>query len=182
MFETGGRLLSLSFLLLTLEHRASVKRFVSLSFLILGRSVGLLGRGISPSQGRYLHRTTQTQNKRRQISMPWVGFEPTIPVLERAKTVRALDRAATVIGELLSQILIREMKWSIALLLFQSIFFFRKGYASDLDTSYHRWWGSMFSSVPPDKCRDNTSIRPRPLPCSSCPTHYSLIILLFDAI
>jgi hypothetical protein len=27
-----------------------------------------------------------------------VGFEPTIPVLERAKTVHALNRAATVIG------------------------------------------------------------------------------------
>jgi hypothetical protein len=27
-----------------------------------------------------------------------VGFEPTISVLERAKTVRALDRAATAIG------------------------------------------------------------------------------------
>jgi hypothetical protein len=30
--------------------------------------------------------------------MPRVGFEPTIPVLERAKTVRVLDRAATGIG------------------------------------------------------------------------------------
>jgi hypothetical protein len=40
------------------------------------------------------HRTTQTQNKRRQTSMPCVGFEPTIPVFEREKT----DRAATVIG------------------------------------------------------------------------------------
>jgi hypothetical protein len=27
-----------------------------------------------------------------------VGFEPKIPVLERAKTVHALDHAATVIG------------------------------------------------------------------------------------
>jgi hypothetical protein len=32
--------------------------------------------------------------------MPQVGFEPTIPVFERAKTVHALDRAATVIGKL----------------------------------------------------------------------------------
>jgi hypothetical protein len=31
--------------------------------------------------------------------MPQVGFEPTIPVFERVKTVHALDRAATVIGE-----------------------------------------------------------------------------------
>jgi hypothetical protein len=30
--------------------------------------------------------------------MPRVGFESTIPVFERAKTVHALDRAATVIG------------------------------------------------------------------------------------
>jgi hypothetical protein len=30
--------------------------------------------------------------------MPWVGFEPTIPVFERAKTVHALDREATVIS------------------------------------------------------------------------------------
>jgi hypothetical protein len=30
--------------------------------------------------------------------MPRVGFEPTVPVFERGKTVHALDRAATVIG------------------------------------------------------------------------------------
>jgi hypothetical protein len=30
--------------------------------------------------------------------MPVVGFEPTIPVFERAKTVHSLDRAAAVIG------------------------------------------------------------------------------------
>jgi hypothetical protein len=44
------------------------------------------------------HRTTQTQNKRTQTSIPWVGFEPTISVFERAKTVHALDCTATVIG------------------------------------------------------------------------------------
>jgi hypothetical protein len=43
-------------------------------------------------------RTTQTQNKRTQTSMPQVGFEPTIPVFERAKTIHALDRAAAVMG------------------------------------------------------------------------------------
>jgi hypothetical protein len=31
------------------------------SCLIFTQSLGLLGRGISPSQGRYLHRTTQTE-------------------------------------------------------------------------------------------------------------------------
>jgi hypothetical protein len=30
--------------------------------------------------------------------MPQVGFEPMIPVFERAKTVHTLDREATVIG------------------------------------------------------------------------------------
>jgi hypothetical protein len=40
-----------------LEHRASVKRFVSLQFLNLWHSVGFLGRVISPSQGRYLTQT-----------------------------------------------------------------------------------------------------------------------------
>jgi hypothetical protein len=64
-----------------LEHRASVKRFVSLQSLNLRQSVGLLGGGINPTQGRYLHRTTQTQNKRRQTSMLSVGFEPTIECL-----------------------------------------------------------------------------------------------------
>jgi hypothetical protein len=47
---------------------------------------------------RPTHRTTKTQNNHTQTSMPRVGFEPTIPVFERAKTIHALDRTATVIG------------------------------------------------------------------------------------
>jgi hypothetical protein len=31
--------------------------------------------------------------------MPWEGFESTIPASEREKTVHALDRSATVTGE-----------------------------------------------------------------------------------
>jgi hypothetical protein len=65
------------------------------SFLILGQSVGLLGRGISTSQGLYLHRTTQTQIKRAQTFIPQVGFEPTVLVFERAKTVNTFVRPAT---------------------------------------------------------------------------------------
>jgi hypothetical protein len=42
-----------------------------------------------------VHRTTQTQNKRTQTSMPQVGFEPMISLFEQAKTVHALDRAVT---------------------------------------------------------------------------------------
>jgi hypothetical protein len=30
--------------------------------------------------------------------MPYMGFEPTIPASERAKTVHALERSATVTG------------------------------------------------------------------------------------
>jgi hypothetical protein len=37
-----------------------VKRFVSLQFLNLRQSIGLLGRGISPSQGSYLHIDTKS--------------------------------------------------------------------------------------------------------------------------
>jgi hypothetical protein len=50
---------------------------------------------------RPLHkrRKTQTQNIHiHQISMPCVGFEPTIPAYERAKVVHISDRSATVIG------------------------------------------------------------------------------------
>jgi hypothetical protein len=50
-----------------LDHMASVKRFFSLHILIVRQSVELPGRGIKPSQGRYL---TQTQNKHIQTSMP----------------------------------------------------------------------------------------------------------------
>jgi hypothetical protein len=62
------------------------------------QSVGVLGWGISPSQGRYLHTEQHKQNKNTQTSMPRVGVEPTIKVFERAKTVHALDCAATVMG------------------------------------------------------------------------------------
>jgi hypothetical protein len=43
---------------------------------------------------------TQTQHKHKQTSIPLVGFEFTTPVFEWAKTVHALDRAATVIDSL----------------------------------------------------------------------------------
>jgi hypothetical protein len=90
------------------------------SFLIFYR-VGLLGRGISLSQGRYLHigehrpifqfldilhsRAPWTGDqpvarplpayRRAQTSVLQVRLEPTIPVFERAKAVHALDCADT---------------------------------------------------------------------------------------
>jgi hypothetical protein len=50
------------------------------------------------SQGLHLHTEQHKQNKLTQTSMPHVGFAPTTPVFERAKTVHASDLAVTVIG------------------------------------------------------------------------------------
>jgi hypothetical protein len=65
--------------------------FTSVSYLRL--SVGHLGQG---SVRRRTATYTQTQNKRRQTFMPWMGFEPTITVLERVKLFHDLDSATTV--------------------------------------------------------------------------------------
>jgi hypothetical protein len=65
------------------------------------QTVGLLGRVISPSQHLYLN---IGQHKYRinaythQTSMPWVGFEATIPASEQAKTVHALDQCFSTAG------------------------------------------------------------------------------------
>jgi hypothetical protein len=59
-----------------------------------GQLVGLLGRGIGPTQGLYPHTGQHNTEKRGHTSMPRVGFEPTIPVFERQKTVRASDRSS----------------------------------------------------------------------------------------
>jgi hypothetical protein len=72
------------------------------SFLIYTQSVGLLKRVTSPSQGFYLYTEQHIHRVNTQISMPQVGFEPTIAVFERAKTFHVLDRAATAIGYLLT--------------------------------------------------------------------------------
>jgi hypothetical protein len=72
-----------------LEQRGSMNRFDSLQLLNFRQSVGLLWREISPLQGSYLHRTVQTQNKRKHSCLK-LGLEPTIPVFERAKTFHVL--------------------------------------------------------------------------------------------
>jgi hypothetical protein len=64
------------------------------------QSVGLLGRGISPSEGRYRH---TTQNKHTDTPTPRVGFEPTVPVFEQANTVHAFGRLDTAMGTNLQQ-------------------------------------------------------------------------------
>jgi hypothetical protein len=69
------------------------------SFLILHTLGWTPWTGDQPVERPLLtHRTIQTQNKGTQTSMAWVGFELTIPVLNRAKAIHALDRAVTVIG------------------------------------------------------------------------------------
>jgi hypothetical protein len=78
-----------------LKHRASVKRFVSLQFHNPKRVSRTSWTGDKPV-ARPL--PMQTQNKHRQTSIPLVGFEPTTPDFEWAKTIHALHRAATVTG------------------------------------------------------------------------------------
>jgi hypothetical protein len=53
------------------------------SFLIFTQSIGLLGRGISLLQGRYLNTGQHKHRKNTQTSMLQLECEPTIPVLER---------------------------------------------------------------------------------------------------
>jgi hypothetical protein len=76
--------------------------FFSFVILVFFYTVGRIPWTIDQPFARPLptHRTTQTQNEHTRTSMPWVGFEPRIPVLEPAKMVHALDRVATVIGVL----------------------------------------------------------------------------------
>jgi len=58
--------------------------------------VGLLEWGIGPSEGLYQQRAAQ--HRKSHTSMPRAEFEPTAPVFERYKTIRALDRAITGAG------------------------------------------------------------------------------------
>jgi hypothetical protein len=54
--------------------------------------------GDQPLARPLMHTRHHKHNKRTQSSMPGMGFETIAPVFERAKTVHALDRAATGIG------------------------------------------------------------------------------------
>jgi hypothetical protein len=64
-----------------------------------------------------IHSTTQTRNKCTQTSMPWVGFEPRTQLFERAKTLHALGRAATVNGTRITGVIYikwrcNDLKWN----------------------------------------------------------------------
>jgi hypothetical protein len=57
----------------------------------------LSGESARRKAATYTQNSTK-QNKRRKTSIPGLGFEPTTPVFELAKTVQALERAAAVLG------------------------------------------------------------------------------------
>jgi hypothetical protein len=87
---------SLLFLLWLYIHLFDLGRFFSL--LILYSVCRTPWIGDQPfTRPLPTHRATQIQNKSTHTSMPWVGFEPTISVLEQAKTVYVFDWATTVI-------------------------------------------------------------------------------------
>jgi hypothetical protein len=65
-----------------LQHMASVKYFVLLQFLNLRQE--LLGRGIRTTQGRYIHRTTQTQKS------PLSGIRTHDPSVREGKDISCL--------------------------------------------------------------------------------------------
>jgi hypothetical protein len=62
------------------------------SLLHLGQAIVV--RPLPVHKHRKTHARTHTN--KHQTSMPWVGREPMIPASERAKTVHASDRSATV--------------------------------------------------------------------------------------
>jgi hypothetical protein len=79
-----------------LEHRASVKCFVSLQFRNLRQAVGLLRREIGATQGSYLHINTE-KSQTNIHALNGIGTHD--PNFVRAEVVHALDRAAIVIGQ-----------------------------------------------------------------------------------
>jgi hypothetical protein len=83
--------------LLLIPVAPSGARFVSLQFLNIRQSVGLLGRGSARCKAS-TYTGQKKHNRRRQTSMPQVGFEPMTEVLEGAKTFHVVHRAALVIG------------------------------------------------------------------------------------
>jgi hypothetical protein len=75
---------------MALQPFLGLDRFFSFFILYtVGYKVGrTTWTGIQPiARPLSTHRTTQTDIKLTQTSMPWVGFKPTISVLERAKKV-----------------------------------------------------------------------------------------------
>jgi hypothetical protein len=111
-----GAVVSLYFLM-ALPANSGSRSFIQ-SVIIFSQTVGLLGRVISPSQGRYLNTGEHKQRINAytyQTSMSWAGFEPTILASERAKTIHALDCARLVSrskSSELGQASVTSLKWN----------------------------------------------------------------------
>jgi len=54
-----------------------------MDFSIHRHLVGLLGWGISPTQGLYWNKGQHNTETRRWTSMPWAGFEPAISMFKQ---------------------------------------------------------------------------------------------------
>jgi hypothetical protein len=85
-------------LYIVLSINPSIMHF---GLLDLGHSVGpWAGQFVARPLPVHKHRKTRAHSHihTHTHSMPWVGFEPTVPASERAKTMHALDGSATVTG------------------------------------------------------------------------------------
>jgi hypothetical protein len=130
----------------------------------------LLGWGISPSQGHYIHTGQHRHriNARRHPYLKW-NSNPRSPVFERAKTVHALDRAATVTFIAHENMLCTLISFPWSLRFFQ--------HSSHVHILYHstlydlcRWNGV----INPESV-SSTRLRFRIFFCS--PTHISCVLL-----
>jgi hypothetical protein len=81
---------------LSMARRPFVEPWPLFRFLDLFYTAGRAPRtGDQPIARPLLYTEQHKQNKRTQTSMPRVGLKPTTPAFEQAKTLRALNRAAT---------------------------------------------------------------------------------------
>jgi hypothetical protein len=78
--------------------------------MIILQTVGLLGRVISPSQGRYLNTGQYKHRINAHTDMHVIsGIRTHNSSVERSKSVQAFDYAATVIGCRLGYIIVKKL-------------------------------------------------------------------------
>jgi hypothetical protein len=86
--------------ILALTYLHETLRFTSVYPILDSRQVSLDGWSArrNASTCTQTQKNAHTHTHTHQTSIPWVGFEPTIPASERAKIVHTWDRSATVTG------------------------------------------------------------------------------------
>jgi hypothetical protein len=87
----------------------------SVSYLFFTQTVGILGREISPFQGRYLHAGQHKINAYKDIHV-LSGIRTHDTSVRASETVHALDRVVTVIGEMMNTVRIfytRSKSWTL---------------------------------------------------------------------